>query len=64
VSEETAGNRVWHYRPGPHWAAVGPTAAALIPGESGVELAERIWRLLGDADGAVDRVLDELARSV
>jgi hypothetical protein len=51
----------WHYRPGDHWAVVGPTAAALLIGDASLGLAERIWTLLSDPDCDVERVLDGMA---
>jgi hypothetical protein len=42
---------------------VGPTAAALLVGDASLGLAERIWALLSDPAGDVERVLDEMAHS-
>jgi hypothetical protein len=59
----TAGHApaAWHYRPGDHWAVVGPTASALLMGNAALGLAQRIWTLLSDPAGGVERVLDEMA---
>lgn len=50
----------WHYRPGSHWAVIGPTAAVLLVGETSLGLAERVWALLSDRSADVERVLDEM----
>jgi hypothetical protein len=50
----------WWYQPGEHWAVIGPSAAAFLVDESKLDLARRIWALLGDAPGGVERVLDEM----
>lgn len=51
----------WQYRPGNHWAVVGPSACGLLIGDSTLGLAQRIWMLLEDLDDGVERVLDEMA---
>lgn len=59
-----SGDRVtvtWHYRPGDHWAVVGPTASALLIGDASLGLAQRIWALLSDPADAAERVLDAMA---